>query len=240
MTKRTWVVLGATSVIAEQFAHLAAQKGNCLRLIGRDLEQLTIISHDIQLRFNIPCDVVIRDLTQNTEDLLTVLDSIPGEFDLFFAQSDFSDNDHLSIETIPKLIQINVVSTALLINYYINLCQHEHHILYLSSVASSRGRKKNSLYGGTKAAMETYLQGLQQAASPTQHITIAKLGFIDTRQTYGVPGVFYAAPATECAQACWNAMEKHKRVFFFPRFWRIIMMIIQKLPFYIYKRMGKI
>jgi short-subunit dehydrogenase len=240
MTKRTWVLLGATSVIAEHFAHLAAKNGYHLRLVGRDLEQLTIIAQDIQLRFNRSCELLVCDLTQRTDILLNVLDAIDGEFDLFMAHSDFSDNDHLNNESIHNLIQINVLATALLINYYLHLDQKEHHILYLSSVASCRGRSKNSLYGGTKAAIEIYLQGLQQAALPTQHITIAKLGFIDTKQTYGVPGVFYAAPPKQCAQACWDAMKKHKRFFYYPKFWRMIMIIIQSLPFFLYKKMGKI
>lgn len=240
MSKRTWVLLGATSIIAEHFAHIAAKNDYQLRLVGRNLEQLTIIAQDIQLRFNIPCELLVCDFTQKADILLNVFNSIGGEFDLFMAYSDFSDNNHLTSQTIHNLIQINVLATATLVNYYLSLDQKEHHIIYLSSVASCRGRSKNSLYGGTKAAIEIYLEGLQQAASPTQYITFAKLGFIDTKQTYGVPGVFYAAPPKQCAQACWDAMKKRKRVFYFPKFWRAIMMIIQNVPFFIYKRMGKI
>ena len=97
--------------------------------------------------------------------------------------------------------------------------QKQHTILYLSSVAACRGRAKNSLYGASKTAIEIYLQGLQQAATKQQHITIARLGFIDTKQTYGVPGIFYAAPPKECAEACWKAIKRKKRLFYFPKFW---------------------
>lgn len=238
MTRRTWVLLGATSIIAEQFAHLAAKNQNSLRLIGKDLEQLDLIAHDIRLRFNTPCETLICDLTQKPEVLLTLFDSIEGEFDLFIAQSEFTENNQLTSESIERLIKTNVLSTALLINHYLSFKQNQHHIVYLSSVASSRGRAKNSLYGGTKAAIEVYLEGLQQAASPSQHLTIAKLGFIDTKQTYGLPGIFYAAPPKSCAKACWNAVKKNKRLIYFPGFWWMIMFIIQSLPFFIYKKMG--
>jgi short-subunit dehydrogenase len=238
MTKRTWIILGATSAIAEQFAHLVAKEHCNLRLVGRDLAQLNLIAQDIQLRFNVPCEILVCDLTQKTEVLLTLFDSIEGEFDLFMAHSDFTENDHLTPESINDLVKTNVLSTVLLINLYLNLEQNEHHLIYLSSVASCRGRSKNSLYGGTKAAVEIYLQGLQQAASSTQHITIAKLGFIDTKQTYGLAGVFYAAPPKQCAQACWNALKNHKKMFYFPKFWFFIMTIIRGLPFFVFKRMG--
>lgn len=237
MTKRTWVILGATSLIAEHFAHIAA-KNNCnLRLIGRDVEQLNLIAQDIQLRFNVSCELLVCDLAQNKNLLLTIFDDIKSEFDLFIAQSDFSENDGLTPESIDNLIKINTVSSLVLINHYLNIKQKEHRIIYLSSVAACRGRAKNSLYGGSKAAVELYLQGLQQTATPAQRITIARLGFIDTKQTYGLPGIFYAAPPKDCAQACWKAMSQNKRLFYFPKFWWLIMTIIRNLPFFIYKKM---
>jgi hypothetical protein len=239
MTKRTWVILGATSLIAEQFAHCAAQNQNSLRLVGRDKEQLNLIAQDVRLRFNVPCEVHTIDLAQNTEKLLDIFSASKDECDLFIAHSDFTDNDHLTMTSINNLIKINILSTVLLIHHYLNLDQQKHRLIYLSSVAACRGRSKNSLYGGTKAAVELYLEGLQQANYPNKHITIARLGFIDTKQTYGVPGVFYAAQPKDCAHACWKAMTKNKRLFYYPKFWWMIMSIIRYIPFFVYKKMGK-
>ena len=206
-------------------------------MIGRNSEQLILISHDLELRYSIACNYLSCDFNHEIKELLILLDTIEGEIDLFIAHSDFTDNQHLTVKTINHIIKTNILATTLLINHYLNLKQKKHHLLYLSSVASCRGRAKNSLYGGTKAAIEIYLQGLQQAASETQHICIAKLGFIDTKQTYGLPGVFYAAPPKACAKACWKAIKNHKRLIYFPKFWILIMLIIRSLPFFIYKKM---
>ncbi|HAT9429870.1 TPA: short-chain dehydrogenase, partial [Legionella pneumophila subsp. pneumophila] len=92
----------------------------------------------------------------------------------------------------------------------------------------------------SKAAIEIFLEGLQQKATPHQHILIARLGYIDTKQTYGLPGVFYAAQPHDCAKACWEKINHNKRLFYYPSFWKVVMAIITKLPFFIYKRMGKI
>ncbi|MCE0723409.1 MULTISPECIES: SDR family NAD(P)-dependent oxidoreductase [Legionella] len=240
MTQRTWVIIGATSIIAEKFAHIVAQSGHQLLLVGRQETQLNLIANDIKLRYQISCDVLILDLVDQIDALVSILKAKDGELDLFIAHSDFTDNDHLNDETIAHLIKLNVLTTALLIHTYLNRQQKEHNLLFLSSVAACRGRSKNSLYGASKASIEIYLQGLQQAASPSQHITIARLGFIDTKQTYGLPGIFYAAPPDSCAQACWNALTRRKRIFYYPYFWRIIMAIITRLPFFLYKKMGKI
>jgi short-subunit dehydrogenase len=237
MTPRTWVILGATSIIAEEFAHCAAKAGNHLRLVGRDEEQLQLIARDIEYRFKVPCEVMLMDMTKSVSKLVTVLKPDAHELDLFIAQSDFAGNDHLSAQSISQLVQVNIMATVQLIHAYLQITQSQHHLLFLSSVAACRGRAKNSLYGSSKAAIEIYLQGLQQAATKEQHITIARLGFIDTRQTFGLPGIFYAAPPKECAQTCWNAINKHKNMFYYPGFWRAIMAVMTRIPFFIYKKM---
>ncbi|MCW8397768.1 SDR family NAD(P)-dependent oxidoreductase [Legionella sp. PATHC038] len=240
MTQRTWMILGATSIIAEKFAHIVARSGHQLLLVGRQQKQLQIIANDIMLRYKINCDVLVVDLMEQVDTLITVFKTTENELDLFIAHSDFTDNEHLNVETITHLIRLNILTTTLVIHSYLNRQQKEHHLLFLSSVAACRGRSKNSLYGASKASIEVYLQGLQQAASTNQHITIARLGFIDTKQTYGLPGIFYAAPPESCAKACWKALMRRKRIFYYPHFWRMIMAIITRVPFFLYKKMGKI
>lgn len=237
MTCRTWIIFGATSIIAEQFAHLVAKKGHPVRLVGRDAPQLEIIAKDIQLRYKSECSIVSMNMAEPADKLLTVLEDVGGEFDLFIAHSDFTENNELNPTTITQLINVNILSTTLLIDHYLKIKQEQHNLLYLSSVAACRGRSKNSLYGATKAAVEVYLQGLQQASTSKQHITIARLGFIDTKQTYGAPGVFYAASPIACAKACLKSIERKKRRIYYPVFWRIIMEVIIYLPFFVFKKM---
>ncbi|BCA95877.1 short-chain dehydrogenase [Legionella antarctica] len=239
MTVRTWVILGATSIIAENFAHIAAAQGHHLRLVARNADQLEIIAQDIRLRYQVPCDIVPLEFTKN-DDLLASLKPGTNELDLFIAHSDFTGNNELNSQTITQLIEINVLATTLIIHAYLNLNQTQHHLLYLSSVAACRGRSKNSLYGGSKAIIEIYLEGLQQSAPQTKHITVVRLGFIDTKQTYGLPGIFHAADPQNCARVCWNAIKRKKHIFYYPAYWRVIMSIIIRLPFFIYKKMGKI
>lgn len=236
MTSRTWMILGATSIIAEQFAHIVAQAGHHLLLVGRQEDQLHLVARDIQLRYKISCETLVVDLIEQVGELLTVLKKDTRELDVFIAHSDFTDNEHLNRETITRLIQLNILTTTLIIHTYLNRLQNEYHLLFLSSVAGCRGRAKNSLYGASKASIEIYLQGIQQTAQANQHITIARLGFIDTKQTYGQPGIFYAAPPDLCAKACWRALMQRKRVFYYPYFWRFIMAIITRLPFFLFKK----
>lgn len=236
MSQRTWVIVGATSIIAEQFAHIAAAHQNDLVLVGRDKAQLLIISQDIQLRFKVPCRVHSLDLMNLSAHCSALFFNAHKACDLFIAHSDFTENADLTSSAINQIIDVNIRATVQLIHHYLALKQSQYNLVYLSSVAACRGRAKNSLYAGTKAAIEVYLQGRQQSAPNNCHITIVRLGFIDTRQTYGLAGVFYAAKPKDCAQACWRAIKKHKRQIYYPGFWFFIMSLITHLPFFLYKR----
>jgi short-subunit dehydrogenase len=233
--RRTWVILGATSIIAEEFARLAAQNGHRLVLVGRREAQLHVIASDIMLRYHVNCDVIPADFAKNIDPLLKILDHHKNT-DLFIAHSLMSNNDQLTPDLITELVNVNITNTIRLIHSYWHKKQNEHRIIFLSSVAACRGRAKNSLYGASKATIETYLEGLQQHASSEQYITIARLGFIDTHATYGEPGIFYASPPKACAKACWQASQARKRTIYHPTFWWLIMGIIRYMPFFVYRR----
>lgn len=236
--QRIWVIIGATSIIAEEFARLAAAHGHGLRLVGRNPDPLHLIAKDINIRYKIPCEVFTMDLSHWHQKILHALRSDQTELDLFIAASNLTENDQLTTESINQLIQTNVLSITQLLHAYFTTPQKRHQLIYLSSVAACRGRAKNSLYGGSKAAIEIYLEGLQQKATKNQRICIARLGFIDTKQTYGLPGLIGSAPPDACARACWKALKRNKRVIYYPKFWRMIMAIINRLPFFFYKRIS--
>lgn len=234
---RTWMILGATSIIAEEFANLAAKAKQNLLLVGRNVQQLEIIAANIRLRYHVNCEILFTDFSGNIAPLLECLQNKSSELDLFIAHSMIPQNDELNLTVLEETVHTNVLSTLQLIHLYLQRTQLHHSIIFLSSVAACRGRRKNSLYGGTKAAIEIYLEGLQQMAKENVKITIVRLGFIDTVQTYGSPGIFYASPPKACAKACWQASKAGKRFMYHPFFWRYIMAIITHLPFFIFKRM---
>lgn len=232
-----WVILGATSAIAEAFAHCVAQKGDSLLLVGRDNAALAIIQADLHIRYRIDCTSLQCDFSNNINELLEILKKDEAELALFIATSHSVPNSELTTASLQNIITVNITHISQIIQLYFSRQQIEHRIIFLSSVAACRGRAKNSFYGGSKAAIERYLQGLQQSAAVSQHITIARLGFIDTVQTYGLPGVFYAAAPTACAKALWKASYAGKHLCYYPFFWRIIMGLIGWLPFRIYRKL---
>lgn len=235
--KKAWFIIGATSTIAKAFCQLLAQQGYTLYLVARDNDELQLMANDLRLRHGSDCHTILLDLKEN-DALLHALQQCPHEYSLLLAASINCANSALTNAAITEMLQVNVISLSQIIHTYWHTEQSQHQILFLSSVAACRGRGKNSLYGGSKATIEVYLEGLQQTAKPGQHISIARLGFIDTPQTYGQTGVFHAASPQDCAKACLLALAKGKRFFYFPFFWRYILLIIKKIPHAIYKKLN--
>lgn len=227
LEKRTWIILGATSIIAEEFARLVARLGHNLRLVGRDALQLSVIASDLKLRYQVHCDVIVMDFSEPAQHLTEIFKGTDTELDLFIAHSDFTQNAMLNTQTITRLVQVNILASTLCIHNYLKVEQRNHQLIYLSSVAACFGRPKNSLYGASKAAIELFLQGLQSHSTTNTKLIVIRLGFIDTKQTYGLPGIFYAGSPKDTAQACWKALQKNKRFSYYPSFWFLIMNILK-------------
>ena len=236
----TWIITGGTSVVAEAFAHLAAKSAKRVILVGRNAQQLTLICADIQCRYQINCEYLIQDFNDDITPLLEKLAEIKQSCSLFLAHADTSNNSELNRETISRLIRVNIENTILLAHQYWQHSQKHKNIIYISSVAANNGRSKNSLYGATKSAVEIYLQGLQQESKQEQHILIARAGFLDTHQTFGMPGIFHAAKPLAFAKRLWQSNQRQRHRIYFPRFWRFIMLIFSMMPWPLYKKMNKV
>lgn len=236
---KTWLILGATSIIAENFAHIVAKNNYKLILAGRNLAQLQIIQKDIQLRYQINCELFEIDFYKDYEKILQYMQKNTEEFYLFIAYSEIIENQHLTTTSIQKMVNTNITTTIQLIFNYFSKAQLNYKLIFLSSVAAAHGKEQNSLYGSTKAAIEVYLTGLQHLYYKNQNITITivRLGYIDTQQTFGLPNIFYAANPAPCAQACWQGLKAKKRFFYYPFFWRFICQLINILPFFIIQRL---
>src|SRR5699024_10790977 len=112
-------------------------------------------------------------------------------------------------------------------------------ILGISSVAVDRGRKSNYFYGSAKGAFSLYLQGLRNRLSEHGvHVMTVKLGFIDTRMTFGMQSPLPIASPQAAGQAIVDAQISGTEVLYFPHFWRGVMGIIKSIPEKLFKRLS--
>jgi decaprenylphospho-beta-D-erythro-pentofuranosid-2-ulose 2-reductase len=244
-TRRTWIVLGASSSIGRAFARRVTADGANVILAGRDTDDLQRIAADVNLRSGRDVDVLYFDAqaTGQHEEFVEKCVRRDGPIDvmlLFGAmpEQEATDGD---FELARQTIEVNYVGVVSVLN---RLAPHlekqgEGRVVVLSSVAGDRGRLKNYLYGSAKGALNLYLQGLRaRLCRSNVSVTTIKAGFLDTDMSYGMPGLFLVASPEACANACLDLSAKGRDVAYFPFFWWGIMAIIKSIPERIFKRLS--
>lgn len=240
------IVVGATSVIGQATAHEYARAGHPITLIGRDAEELSAIASDITLRHTVETRVHRLDicaLDQHHEIVDACFSEVDGEIDGVIVCVGYQPNDERARtdgEELDRVIKTNFSGVAA----FLERCATQlakrgsGFICALSSVAGDRGRQSNYVYGSAKAGLSTYLQGLRNRMFPHGvTVTTVKAGYIDTRLTYGQPGIFLAAAPESIARSIRRVTARGAGVVYLPWFWRVIMTIIRAIPESLFKRL---
>lgn len=242
----TVLILGATSGIASALAKEFAAHKYDLVLGGRDRDELSALASDLSLRNSVRAGVLAFDalntqthaaslqlfLAESGSALAGAVVCIGYLGDQAKAQVDW-DEARLILET-------NFTGCVSALNILANRFEHRRtgFICAISSVAGDRGRQSNYLYGAAKAGLSVYLQGLRNRLFPAGvKVITVKPGFVDTRMTYGRPGLFLLASPESVAQGIFTAIVKGKSVVYLPWFWRPIMLIVRSIPETIFKRL---
>ncbi len=246
MNNTAWVI-GASSGIGRQVAENLAASGVDVILSSRNERDLEILSNHISIKYNTKAFVFAFDLDSiknvNDSELLiknlTVKYSFPDS--CYFLAGNIHEND-VSLDaagTLNFLMQVNFLGPIFLINEIIRKKQGQKlQITIASSIAASRARGKNIAYGTAKRALEQYCSGLMHALADTNVvIKIFRFGYIDTNLSYGQKLLFKPASASFIANKLIKGKGNNSGIKYLPWFWYWIILVINIIPFQIYKKM---
>lgn len=238
------LIVGATSAMARGAAFAWAAQGQRLLLAGRDQAELARLASDIEIRFNTRVGVVAIDLDETgpREAWLDALEAEHGRIDgLLVAAGWMPDNESMRHGAVAlQVLHRNLIGPIALINAFADLCEQRKHgfIVGIGSVAGDRGRQSNYLYGAAKGGFAIYLAGLRNRLSQVDvPVLTVKPGFVDTRMTFGLPGLFLVADPMQVGAAIVAASDAGKDEVYIPGFWRLILLIIRHVPEFIFKRL---
>jgi len=240
------LIVGATSDIAQATARQFASRGFHLALAGRNLEDLKHLARDLEIRYDIACMVFPFEAVhyETHAALLEQVETQFGTLDGILTCHGYLGNQQVGQTQVGealKIIEVNLLSCVSLLNAAAARFEQRKSgfICAISSVAGDRGRQSNYLYGTAKGGLTIYLQGLRNrlAKSGVDVITV-KPGFVDTKMTYGMDGMFLVAKPDKMAAGIYRAIVKRKNTVYLPRFWRLIMWIIRHIPEPVFKRMS--
>jgi len=242
---RNILVVGATSAIARALAERFGRAGDRLALAARDADELLALAADIRLRTGaiveaLPLDVA--DFGAFEGFVEQVAAALGGRIDGvvfcqgFMAEQEAAEKDGALVRRMAEVNHVSGAVLACLIGE--RLTRPGGFVCAISSVAGDRGRQSNFLYGSTKAALNTAMDGLRVKLSKVGvSVTVVKPGFVDTSMTWGLPGMFLVASPERVARDMERAIMKRRAVVYTPWFWRWIMLIIRSIPGVVFNRM---
>lgn len=240
------LIVGATSSIARAVAQRFAARGASIHLAARDGAELDRIARDLVVRHGATVtwscfDAADRashvQLTEEAERRLgrigTVVVALGALGDQTRAEQEVSHAE--------AIIDANYTAPVSLLTLLANSLESSGGgtLACLLSVAGDRGRRSNYVYGSAKGGLDLFLEGLRVRLwrAGVQVVSI-KLGFVDTKMTFGKQGMFLVASPDQAAAGIIRAIDRRREVAYVPSFWRPVMLAIRSIPRPIFKRLA--
>jgi len=240
------LILGATSGIAKGISHSLANRGHELILAGRGEEELSRLCSDLEIRYGVQAFSLRFDALDSASHADVMQEAVRLSKDrlagIVVAFGILGDQERAVQEFghAREIIDVNflgIVSAHTHGASYLE-AQRKGFIVAISSVSGDRGRQSNYTYGAAKGGLMVWLQGLRNRLHEAGvHVLTVKPGFVDTRMTYGMPGLFLVADPAVVGERVVRAVEHGKQVLYVPRFWRLIMLLIRLIPEVIFRRL---
>lgn len=237
------LIIGGSSDIGKAIAVEYAKKGYNLYLTSRNKEDLLSLSKDINIRFGVNVDTFELDILNfNAHELFyQKLKQKPFGVISCVGYLDEQAKSQTDWPECLRSIQTNFTGLVSIINIVAEDFEKRQKgfIVGISSVAGERGRQSNYIYGSSKSAYTTYLNGLRNRLSATNiHVLTVKPGFVYTKMTHhlNLPKILTANPS-KVAKDIIMAQEKRKNILYTLWFWKWIMLVIKNIPEQIFKKM---
>ena len=241
------VVVGASSGIGAALARKLVKEGYKVALLARRVEKLEEICSQI----NQPGEEPRAFLYQHD---VTDVESIPALFqellkdlytiDVFVYNSGLMYSvgmSEYSFEKDRSTIEVNLLGGMAWLGQAAILFERmgSGHLVGVSSVAGDRGRVTNPPYHAAKAGMSAYLESLRNRLSRKGvHVLTVKPGYVTTELLGDAKTPFPPSSPESVADAIYKAIRRRKQVLYTPWWWRLILLIVQHIPSFIFRRMS--
>ena len=234
------IIVGATSGIGKGLAQKLANENYIVGITGRRTGLLDELKSEKPNSFYTKTfDITdTNKIVENLENLTKEL----GGLDLLIISSGTGDlNENLDYEIEKRTIETNVTGFTCIANWAFNYFENQKagHLVAISSVGGLRGSRIAPAYNATKAFQINYLEGLRQKGSKQKSqifVTDIRPGFVDTAMAKG-EGQFWVSTVEKETNQIFEAIRKKKKISYVTKRWKLIGIILKRIPRQIYDRM---
>ena len=203
-----------------------------IHLLGRNILSLNLEDKFKGAKINL-VEIDFKDVEEVEAKIKSIFTGSDIDLVIFAYSILGSEKLQLNKELFSEVLFNNFYTQALALNLVnTEMCKQLHgQILLISSVAGMRPRKRNFVYGTSKFGVDLIAQGLQKHnVGKNVFLTILRPGFVKTRMTEGMPPAPFATDRNSVAKIAVEALKKHKRIVYTPKYLLIVMFILKLLP----------
>lgn len=241
------IVVGASSGIGESIVRRLAEAGCRVAAVARRGDRLRALADELNRRAGAELVFAVTHDVRNGDEVPALLQEIAarlGGLDLVVYNAAVmpavEDNEY-DFAKERLMVEVNVLGALAWLGPVAERFTRARGgtIVGVSSIAGDRGRRGNPVYGTTKAALNTYLEGLRnRTARHGVNVVTVKPGFVDTDMTRGKPGLLWLISADEAARQILRAAEKKKVTAYVPARWAVVGFVVRSLPSVIFRRLN--
>lgn len=231
------IIIGSSSGIGMQLAHVLSKEGFILGLTGRRMELLNNLKNQLSTQTYI-MGMDITNTTESIEGLNNLIDEMGG-VDLIIISAGIGYlNKNLDWKLEQETINTNVLGVTAIMDtsllYFMS--KKSGHLAVISSVASLRGSAECPAYNASKAYISNYLESIRcKIKKENMNITITdiKPGLVDTAMAKG-DGLFWVMPLEKVAAQIYTALIKRKDQIYVTKRWGFLGFILKRVPKFLY------
>jgi short-subunit dehydrogenase len=235
---RTAVITGASSGIGRELARELAALGCRVGLVARRAEQLASLAEEVE-RAGVGAAWAAADVSRRDE-VHAAVDAVRarlGPIDLLIANAGVGAPtllDPVNVGDVEKMFRVNVFGVVYSVEAVLPemLKRGRGHLAAMSSLAAYKGLPGESGYCASKAAVNTYMEGLRiQLREHGIFVTTICPGFVKTAMTevnqFKMP---FLLEADEAARRIVRALRRKVKVYNFPWRMSLLMKLLAWLP----------
>ena len=236
------LILGAGSDMAVAIARRLAERKYDLVLAGRDMELLSDLRADLEIRSGVAVRLVYFDALDYASHREFYEGMATDVTVCAFGYLGDQEKGMVSWQEAERILATNFTGAVSILNIVAAdyMQRGSGMIVGISSVAGDRGRQSNYLYGSAKAGLTAYLSGLRNRAFKKGVTVITvKPGFAATRMTahLNLPPALTASPE-QVAAAVVKGMDRKKNTVYVKGLWKWLMLVICSIPENVFKKMN--
>jgi decaprenylphospho-beta-D-erythro-pentofuranosid-2-ulose 2-reductase len=238
------VVVGGTAGLGRDLATLLAERGHSLLITGKDKRDVDTCVSDLYIRYGVSVYGLSIDASdqENFERSLKIAAASFGTINYLFlpiGASNNRDNGNIVCEELNEIITSNFTSVVTSVQVFRSQLTSTENaaIVGFSSVAAIRGRAENVIYAAAKRALESYFESLNiMLIDSNVNVKYYKLGYLDTYQSFGKQLPLPKKNPKKAARNVITHLNRVRLVSYYPKYWRVIAILIQIVPSRIFSR----